>query len=128
VICRGCGHLVDQGLARNGRCPDCFARKEAERDRVRASQPQRRAHQTAAHKRLRARVFRRDGGCVDCGATEDLTLDYIVPLQDGGEMSEDNAVTRCRSHNSSAGRRTKRRKQVSVWDNEHDRTREHYGR
>jgi len=121
VICRGGNHLVDQGLAKNGYCPEHWRQREASRDRARASQPQRRAHQTAAHKRLRRIVFRRDGGCVDCGTTQDLTLDYIVPLQDGGEMSEDNAVTRCRSHNSSKGRRT------SILAHEHARTWEHYG-
>jgi 5-methylcytosine-specific restriction endonuclease McrA len=51
-------------------------------------------------------VLRRDGyRCVDCNATSDLTLDYLVPLQDGGQMTLDNAQTRCRSCNASHGRR-----------------------
>lgn len=72
---------------------------------MRNAQPHRKAHRTSKHRSLRARVFRRDGyRCVDCGSGEDLTLDYLTPLQDGGRQVESNAVTRCRSHNASRGR------------------------
>jgi 5-methylcytosine-specific restriction endonuclease McrA len=85
-------------IPKRGRC--------AKRERERNAQPHRRAHRTARHRKLRAYVFLRDGfACVDCGATTDLTLDYIVPLQHGGEQCEANAVTRCRTHNSAKGTR-----------------------
>jgi 5-methylcytosine-specific restriction endonuclease McrA len=65
------------------------------------ARPDRLAHRTAAHRRLRSRVFRRDGhACVYCGAEDDLTLDYVTPLRLGGEMSMAIAVTACRSCNS----------------------------
>lgn len=108
VICTGCGQLTEPQHTTRGLCPNCHAVKEQARDIRRRAQPQRRAHQLAVHKRLRARVFRRDNhSCVYCGATTDLTLDYLLPLQDGGEQTEDNAVTACRSCNSKHGRRTR---------------------
>jgi len=92
-------HVCSCGRITTGaRCRDC--------ERARNQQPHRRAHRSQQHARLRAHVFARDNHqCVDCGSTEDLTLDYLIALQDGGTMTADNAATRCRSHNSSAGRR-----------------------
>ncbi len=88
-----CGRLTHRG-----RCPDY--------ERARNQQPHRVAHRSRQHARLRAVVFARDHHrCLDCGSTEDLTLDYLIPLQDGGTMTENNAATRCRPCNSSAGRR-----------------------
>jgi len=49
-------------------------------------------------------VYERDGRmCIYCGATEDLALDHIVPLNGGGSHREDNLVVACRSCNSSKG-------------------------
>ena len=39
--------------------------------------------------------------CVYCGATEDLTLDHVVPLARGGAHSEENLAVACRACNSS---------------------------
>ena len=39
--------------------------------------------------------------CIYCGATEDLALDHIVSLDEGGPHCEDNLVVACRSCNSS---------------------------
>jgi 5-methylcytosine-specific restriction endonuclease McrA len=97
-ICPNCGGLHPG----RGRCPAC----EREHQRARNAQPHRRAHRTARHRQLRAYVFLRDGHrCVDCGSAHDLTLDYITPLQRGGEQVSSNAVTRCRSCNSAKGAR-----------------------
>jgi hypothetical protein len=41
-----------------------------------------------------------------CGATEDLSLDHIVPLSKGGENSIAFAGILCRSHNSARGNRS----------------------
>jgi len=99
-ICTGCQRLHD-GRA-GARCLECLRSHTQQRN----AQPHRRAHRTQAHARLRELVLRRDGyRCVECGATSDLTLDYIVPLQDGGTMTPDNAQTRCRPCNAHHGRR-----------------------
>lgn len=53
---------------------------------------------------LRNRVYARDGWrCLWCGSTQDLTLDHIWPWSLGGEDTEDNLRTLCRSCNSSKG-------------------------
>ncbi len=65
-------------------------------------------------KAKRNRVYRRDGhACVYCGATEDLSLDHVVPRSKGGSDGEDNLVTCCRSCNSKKG--AKRLQQSEVW-------------
>lgn len=43
--------------------------------------------------------------CVVCGATEDLTIDHIVPLSKGGLNIIDNVQPLCRRCNSSKGNR-----------------------
>ena len=51
-------------------------------------------------------VFERDGyRCVQCGTTEDLTIDHIYPRIRGGAHTEDNLQTLCRSCNSRKGAR-----------------------
>lgn len=98
TVCPNCAALH---LGR-GRCPTCERHHNAERN----AQPHRRAHRTARHRRLRAYVFHRDNHrCVDCGTGEDLTLDYLTPLQHGGEQVESNATTRCRACNARRGAR-----------------------
>jgi 5-methylcytosine-specific restriction endonuclease McrA len=53
---------------------------------------------------LRAWIYRRDGGaCVECGATEPLTLDHIWPAVRGGTEWASNLRTLCRSCNSRRG-------------------------
>lgn len=49
-------------------------------------------------------MFERDGyRCVQCGATEDLTLDHIVPIGHGGSMAVTNLQTMCRTCNHAKG-------------------------
>ena len=45
--------------------------------------------------KLRRRVIQRDGGCVVCGSTEDLTVDYEG---DHSKARLADTVTLCRSH------------------------------
>ena len=39
--------------------------------------------------------------CLACGTTEDITVDHIRPVKDGGTDSKDNVQPLCRSCNSS---------------------------
>lgn len=83
-------------------CPEC----RRARNRARNAVPHRAAHRSELHRRIRAAVTARDGGCVDRergGCAGPLTADYLVPLALGGAMSIENAVCRCRSHNSQRG-------------------------
>ena len=45
------------------------------------------------------------GFCAYCGATDNLSLDHLIPRLRGGEDASDNLVTACRSCNSSKGAR-----------------------
>jgi len=55
---------------------------------------------------VRAAVFARDGSaCLFCDATDDLTLDHIIPWSHGGPDTVDNLRVLCRRCNSSRGNR-----------------------
>lgn len=43
--------------------------------------------------------------CIYCGATQDLTLDHIVPIANGGPHCEENLVVACKRCNCSKGDR-----------------------
>lgn len=52
----------------------------------------------------RQNIFKRDGHkCQYCGATNDLTLDHVLPRSRGGASSWDNLTTACRHCNSKKG-------------------------
>jgi hypothetical protein len=56
--------------------------------------------------RLRSAILERDGrNCRNCGATEDLTIDHIVPERLGGTQDPTNLQVLCRSCNSRKGAR-----------------------
>lgn len=62
-------------------------------------------------RRLREIVFDRDGReCSYCGATEDLSVDHVVPLSRGGTNDPENLTPACKPCNSS-----KRDKLVEEW-------------
>jgi hypothetical protein len=55
---------------------------------------------------VRALVFARDGfACVECGATDRLSLDHVHPWSLGGSDHESNLRTLCRPCNSRKGNR-----------------------
>ncbi|WP_342772409.1 HNH endonuclease [Nocardioides marmoriginsengisoli] len=56
--------------------------------------------------RLREAVYRRDGfACIQCGSTDELSLDHIHPWSLGGTDDFANLQTLCRSCNSRKGAR-----------------------
>jgi 5-methylcytosine-specific restriction enzyme A len=55
---------------------------------------------------VRSYVFDRDGHqCRICGATENLAIDHIIPLAQGGTNDISNFQTLCQSCNSRKGAR-----------------------
>lgn len=84
---------------------------------------------------VRAAVWARDGGaCVYCTATNDLTVDHVIPRVLGGSNDPENLVTACRPCNSRKGAKASmpsphdltRRRIISLW--RADRLRAHNGR
>lgn len=56
---------------------------------------------------IRALVFARNGlRCVTCGSPDNLTIDHITPVVDGGGDNQDNLQTLCRTCNSRKGARS----------------------
>lgn len=54
----------------------------------------------------RQNIYARDGNrCVNCGATELLTLDHIVPRSKGGTNRSENLQTMCRDCNQAKANR-----------------------
>jgi len=52
----------------------------------------------------RQNIFKRDGNkCVYCAATDDLTLDHVLPKSKGGASTWTNLVTACKSCNAKKG-------------------------
>lgn len=55
-------------------------------------------------KKISPVIFQRDGNrCINCGATEHLTVDHIIPIHKGGTNEQDNLQTLCGKCNSSKG-------------------------
>ena len=72
--------------------------------RLLASDPhlrvRKRLNQTAPYKRLRLAVIREEQACRRCGATDDLTLDHIIPMRMGGSNERANLQCLCRGCNA----------------------------
>lgn len=59
---------------------------------------------------LRELIFERDNStCQDCGATDDLCIDHIVPVSKGGETDEGNLQVLCRPCNGRKRDRVRKR-------------------
>ena len=63
-----------------------------------------------AWQKLRGRVLRAHPYCCDCGATDDLTVDHVIPIARAPELALDvsNLEVRCRRCNASKGARAPR--------------------
>jgi 5-methylcytosine-specific restriction endonuclease McrA len=114
------GLRADNPLRRRGvaeclirsECPWYVERERARRERRRAAAARRRPN-------LRRRVLERDGGrCVDCGEVHaKWDADHALALEDGGEHSLANLVTRCRvDHRSKTAQENRARARRVRWE------------
>ncbi len=53
---------------------------------------------TMRNKTLVENAIKRDGKCMLCGTTEDLSVHHIIPIADGGTDTIDNMITLCDKH------------------------------
>jgi 5-methylcytosine-specific restriction endonuclease McrA len=75
-------------------------------------QPRHGINSTAAWRKARASVLQRDGGCIHCGSTTDLTAHHIAGYED--PYNTDMIVTLCRRcHGSIHGGNNSRRNRVA---------------
>jgi 5-methylcytosine-specific restriction endonuclease McrA len=88
-----CGDLIDATPHRRGKCKPCQREYDRKRGKTRTR------GYDAEHKRLRKLAIERSPVCVDCGATERLTADHIVPRSEGGLNVLSNYAVRCLSCN-----------------------------
>jgi 5-methylcytosine-specific restriction enzyme A len=102
-LCPGCGVLHSE----RGRRPRC--RREA--NRARGSSTAR--GYDKQHRKLRRLAIAQHPYCTDCGATQDLTADHIVPRSRGGQNVLFNYAVRCRRCNSRRGARFLDRQQAT---------------
>ena len=57
---------------------------------------------------VRDYIFSRDGNnCLCCGAIDNLSIDHIIPVINGGENDLSNLQTLCKKCNSSKGTKVK---------------------
>jgi 5-methylcytosine-specific restriction endonuclease McrA len=90
--CLDCGQMAFSGSRHGSRCTYC----EAKRNTMRNADPKRQAYRALRH-------IKAVGPCVQCGSTEDLTWDHIVPLVKGGTNELSNLQVLCRACNGSKG-------------------------
>src|SRR5690348_3942229 len=80
-------------VTRQGYCPDKERRRGSASSRGYDYQ----------HQQLRLLAIRQQPWCSQCGSTEDLTADHIIPRSKGGRNVLSNYKVLCRSCNSSKG-------------------------
>jgi hypothetical protein len=56
------------------------------------------------NRNVRKRIFKRDGNrCLYCGSTDNLSIDHVVAVVNGGGNEDENLQTLCKKCNSSKG-------------------------
>jgi 5-methylcytosine-specific restriction protein A len=102
----GCGQLTTNGT----RCPDHamlhaqIRTREHDRTRVRIRPTREERGYDRAWRRIAARTIAAHPYCAQCGATEDLTCDHLVPRSLGGTAADGVRVL-CRRCNGRRGKR-----------------------
>jgi 5-methylcytosine-specific restriction endonuclease McrA len=103
MSCNGCRRRFPETELNRGRCRICLRQYYRARGSAYAR------GYNAEHRRNRALAIAAHPCCIDCGSTQDLCADHIVPLSRGGTNTLNNYMVRCRSCNTSrrnAGRRS----------------------
>jgi 5-methylcytosine-specific restriction endonuclease McrA len=72
--------------------------------RHRPTSPSNRAWHEPGAWRTRSKVLERDGGCVICGAIEDLTVHHLISAAEGGTNDADNLAAVCLRHHQAIHR------------------------
>jgi 5-methylcytosine-specific restriction endonuclease McrA len=100
-LCRHCGSFVseDEGLF-HVECGKRYEREKSRRRRARKGTTSQRGY-GSDHQRLRALAITQQPWCSECGSTDNLEADHIVPLNRGGANVLSNYRVLCKAHNVS---------------------------
>ena len=93
-LCPACGRTLPAVPHTRGKCRDCQREYDRKRGKTQA-----RGYDNE-HKRLSKLAIAQHPYCVDCGTTEDLTGDHVIPSSRGGLNVLSNYAVRCRSCNT----------------------------
>ncbi|MFT9539150.1 HNH endonuclease [Mycobacteroides abscessus] len=87
--CLGCGRLIAKG----SRCSVCTPRRDRPKNHPHTN--------TTRWKKLSATARRQQPWCLDCGTTEYLCADHIIPVAERPDLAyeELNITVRCRTCN-----------------------------
>jgi 5-methylcytosine-specific restriction enzyme A len=95
--CLGCGKVTTRG----SRCGPCQATWDTQHERTRGTRTQRGYGNDWL--RLSKQAIAHQPWCSQCGTSEDLTADHLVPLAAGGTSTPENVQVLCRRCNSGKG-------------------------
>ena len=102
-ICPVCFRGYNHGVILCRKCK-CLTRPLREGDKPKRKSPPRLFGRRRIGPTRRAEVYERDDNkCVECGATERLTIDHIVPISKGGSNETENLQTMCEPCNGKKG-------------------------
>jgi 5-methylcytosine-specific restriction enzyme A len=98
-LCNECWGSYEPYRNSRGRCRDCLREYERAKRQRRGSTAQR--GYDRAWQELRKVQLARQPYCAECGATDDLTVDHVLPLARAGRSELSNLQTLCRRCNGS---------------------------
>lgn len=81
-------------------CFNCCSKHHAKFDLAHGGVVRVNYKRVAINKRLKNYIIERDGGCLNCGSQDDLTIDHIQAVSMGGDNHHSNLQCLCRKCNS----------------------------
>jgi 5-methylcytosine-specific restriction endonuclease McrA len=102
-ICRRCGKPTSERYF-HAACGRAYEAEKSRRRRAAKGTTSQRGY-GSDHQRLAKLAIARHPYCTDCGTTEDLCADHIVPTSKGGRNVLENYAVRCRGCNNARANR-----------------------
>ena len=84
IQCVDCGDDTVQRHPLSTRCRPCHNNKPERRKQKRKRYREKLDVSIKTWQKIRRAIIERDGCCVSCGSTDNLTVDHIIPLHGGG--------------------------------------------
>lgn len=106
-LCRRCSRIVEDGRYFHEECRKAYEREKSRQRRAAKGTTSQRGY-NVTHQRLSKLAIARHPYCTDCGATEDLCGDHIIPTSRGGKNVLSNYAVRCRGCNNARMKKSER--------------------